>query len=104
MTWELAQIREEEHFGHVISNDLSGILRDILENHKTDTTTADEPSVAVQVQDQLQEAMNFEGNNTEKQVWISLAALGIDYDAITKEQFVNLIDVLKLSKHISIRK
>lgn len=60
--------------------------------------------MAVQVQDQLQEAMNFEGNNTEKQVRISLAALGIDYDAITKEQFVNLIDVLKLSKHISIRK
>ena len=25
---------------------------------------------------------------------------GIDYDAITKEQFVNLIEVLRLSKHM----
>ena len=29
-----------------------------------------------------------------------LATLGIDYDAITMEQFVNLIEVLKLSKHL----
>lgn len=29
-----------------------------------------------------------------------LASLGIDYDALTKEQFVTLIDILKLSKHM----
>ena len=29
-----------------------------------------------------------------------LATLGIDYDAITMEQFVNLIEVLKLSRHL----
>ena len=29
-----------------------------------------------------------------------LANLGIDYDAITKEQFVMLIEVLRLSKHM----
>lgn len=29
-----------------------------------------------------------------------MATLGIDYDAITKEQFVNLIEVLRLSKHM----
>lgn len=27
-------------------------------------------------------------------------SLGMDYDAITKEQFVNLIEVLRLSKHM----
>ena len=29
-----------------------------------------------------------------------MATFGIDYDAITKEQFVNIIDVLKLSKYM----
>ena len=36
----------------------------------------------------------------EKIVRIYLATFGIDYDAITKEQFVNLMEVLKLSKYM----
>lgn len=99
-TLELAQVPEEEYFGHVVADDLAGILRDIREGHKTDSTTADEPSAAAQVQQQLQTAMNFEGSNDEKKARALLATLGIDYDAITKEQFVNLIEVLRLSKHM----
>ena len=45
-------------------------------------------------------AMNFEGSSEEKKAKALLATLGIDYDAITMEQFVNLIEVLKLSKHL----
>ncbi len=96
-TLELAQVPEEEYFGHVVADDLAGILRDIREGHKTDSTTADEPSAAAQVQQQLQTAMNFEGSSDEKKARALLATLGIDYDAITKEQFVNLIEVLRLS-------
>ncbi len=44
--------------------------------------------------------MNFEGSSEEKKVKALLATLGIDYDAITMEQFVNLIEVLKLSNHL----
>ena len=99
-TLELAQVPEEEYFGHVVADDLAGILRDIRKGHKTDSTTADEPSAAAQVQQQLQTAMNFEGSNDEKKARALLATLGIDYDAITKEQFVNLIEVLRLSKHM----
>lgn len=99
-TLELAQVPEEEYFGHVVADDLAGILRDIREGHKTDSTTADEPSAAAQVQQQLQTAMNFEGSNDEKKARALLATLGINYDAITKEQFVNLIEVLRLSKHM----
>lgn len=99
-TLELAQVSEEEYFGHVVANDLTGILRDIRESHKTDSTTADEPSAAAQAQQQLQTAMNFEGSSDEKKARALLATLGIDYDAITKEQFVNLIEVLRLSKHM----
>ena len=99
-TLELAQVPEEEYFSHVVSDDLNEILRDIRESHKTDSTTADEPSAAAQVQQQLQTAMNFEGSSDEKKARALLATLGIDYDAITKEQFVNLIEVLRLSKHM----
>lgn len=36
----------------------------------------------------------------EKKARAFLTTFGIDYDAISKEQFVNLIEVLKLSKHM----
>ena len=91
---------EEEYFGHVVANDLTEILRDIREAHKTDSTTADEPSAAAQAQQQLQTAMNFEGSSDEKKVRAFLATFGIDYDAITKEQFITLIEILRLSKYM----
>ena len=99
-TLEVAQIRENEYFGSLIAADLKGILRDIREQHRPDTMTADETSLVATVQGQLQDAMNFEGSVEEKKAKALLATLGIDYDAITMEQFVNLIEVLKLSKHL----
>ena len=100
-TLELAQVQEEEYFGHVVAEDLNRILRDIREAHKADRTTADQSSVAVEAQAQLQEVMSFEGSAEEKKARFFLANLGIDYDAITKEQFVTVIEVLKLSKHMN---
>ena len=99
-TLEVAQIREDEYFGSLIADDLKGILRDIREQHRPDTMTADESALVATVQGQLQDAMNFEGSVEEKKAKALLATLGIDYDAITMEQFVNLIEVLKLSKHL----
>lgn len=99
-TLEVAQIREDEYFGSLIADDLKGILCDIREQHRPDTMTADETSLVATVQGQLQDAMNFEGSVEEKKAKALLATLGIDYDAITMEQFVNLIEVLKLSKHL----
>lgn len=99
-TLEVAQIREDEYFGSLIADDLKGILRDIRSEHRPDTMTTDEISLAATMQDQLQDAMNFEGSSEEKKAKALLSTLGIDYDAITMEQFVNLIEVLKLSKHL----
>ena len=83
-TLELAQVREDDYFGHVLADDLKAILRDIREEHSTDTTTADTPSIAEEVQAQLQDAMNFEGSDAEKQARIYLATFGIDYDALPR--------------------
>ena len=99
-TLEEAQIREDEYFGNLIADDLKGILHDIREQHRPDTMTADEVSFAENMQNQLREAMNFEGSSEEKQIRSFLATFGIDYDKLTKEQFVTLIDILKLSKYL----
>ena len=100
-TLVVAQVQEEEYFGHVVSKDMAAILHDIRDAHKTDSTTADQTSAAAQVHQQLENAVNFEGSSEEKKAKALLTTLGIDYDAITMEQFVNLIDVLRLSKHMN---
>ena len=97
---EVAQIREDEYFGSLIADDLKGILRDIREQHRPDTMTADESSLVATVQGQLQDAMNFEGSSEEKQVRAFMATIGLDYDTLTKEEFVSIISGLKKSKYL----
>lgn len=100
-TLSLAQVQEEEYFAHVVSKDIAKILCDIRETRKTDTTTADVTSTAAQMQKQLEEAVNFEGSAEEKKIRAYLATLGIDYDTLTKEEFVAIISGLKKSKHMA---
>ena len=52
------------------------------------------------VQGQLQDAMNFEGSSEEKNIRAYLTTIGLDYDALTKEEFVSLIGILKKSKYM----
>ena len=99
-TLEVAQIREDEYFGSLIADDLKGILRDIRSEHRPDTMTADETSLVATVQGQLQDAMNFEGSSEEKKIRAYLATIGLDYDALTKKEFVSLIGILKKSKYM----
>ena len=99
----LAQIQTAEYFKQVLSDDLIEILSDIREAHRQDTTTADGESTAEAVNEYLQTAMSYEGSPQEKQARVYLAGLGIDYDAITKEQFVTLMDILAKSKKLQIR-
>ena len=97
---EIAQTREDEYFGSLIADDLKGILRDIRNEHRPDTMTADETSLVATVQGQLQDAMNFEGSSEEKQVRALMATIGLDYDTLTKEEFVSIISGLKKSKYL----
>ena len=99
-TLEVAQIKEDEYFGSLIADDLKGILRDIRSEHRPDTMTADEVSFAENMQNQLREAMNFEGSSEEKQIRAFMATIGLDYDTLTKEEFVSIISGLKKSKYL----
>ena len=99
-TLEVSQITEEDYFSHVIHKDLDQIIRDIREAHKTDSTTADEPTPAAEVQKQLEDAMHFQGSEPETKTKVFLASLGIDYDALTTEEFVTLMGILNKSSHM----
>jgi transcriptional regulator with XRE-family HTH domain len=102
-TLELGQVKTEDYFARILSDDLAEILNDIRQAHKWDATTADETSAAEEVSKRLQEAAHYEGSPQEKQARVYLASLGIDYDAITKEEFVTLIGILSKSKMLQIR-
>lgn len=44
--------------------------------------------------------MNFEGSSEEKQIRSFMATIGLDYDTLTKEEFVSIISGLKKSKYL----
>ena len=96
-TLELAQVGEGDYFRHVMQKDLDVITCDIRDSHQKDRTTADTASHASDAATKLEEAMGFEGSPQEKQARIFLAELGIDYDKLTKEEFVSLMNILEKS-------
>lgn len=65
-TLKAAQIQDEEYFGHLVADDLSSILRDIREEHRTDALAADDDLSAAAVQKQLMEAVHFEGSSVSR--------------------------------------
>ena len=99
-TLELAQINEDDYFGHVVHQDIDSIMRDIRDAHRKDTLTADAETPAMEAQKQLETAMSYEGSEDEKKARVFLASLSIDYDALSQEEFVTVINVLKKSAHV----
>lgn len=101
-TLELAQVDEDDYFAHTIFEDLRPIILDIREAHKSDITTADADteSPAEKAIYQLESALSYEGSTEEKQVRALLSTLGIDYDTLTKEEFVTLMGILNKSEYM----
>lgn len=95
---ELAQVDEDGYFAHVIHQDLDVILRDLRDAHRADSMTADVDSGAAGAQKQLQEAMSYEGSDTEKEARIFCNQLGIPYDKLTPDELAGLVSVLKKSE------
>ena len=97
-TLELAQVQEDEYFGHVISDDLKLILRDIREAHKKDSESAPQTTVADELKENLEAVENFKGSRDEKLVVLYCKQLGINYKNLSDEEFRWLIRILKKSK------
>ena len=73
------------------------ILKDIREEHKPDTTTADVDSTVTNMQKNVEAALHFEGSQKEKSAKLWLSSLNIDYNKLSKEEFVTLINILQKS-------
>ncbi len=96
-TLELAQINEDEYFSRVVHDDFDKIIADIREAHKKDTTTADAVNPSDTARQELEAAMNYEGSAEERQARLFCKQLGINYDKLSKDEFVSLINILKKS-------
>lgn len=99
-TLELSHVQEETYLGDTLRGDLLTILRDIREAHRKDVVTAPETPVTDDFQQKVAEVMAAKGTEEEKQARIFCHSLGIDYDKLTPEEFVTLIQVLKKSKNL----
>ena len=98
-TLEAAYIQEDQYFTHAVHEDLDAIISDIREAHKKDATTADDGTVAAKLKRDIEDAMQFEGSDQERQIRIYCSQLGIPYDKLTPEEFAGVLSALKKSKH-----
>ena len=102
-TLELAQIDEDEYFSQVVHDDLDKIIADIREAHKKDSTTADAFNPSDTTRQELEAAMSYEGSPEERQARLFCKQLGINYDKLSKEEFVTLINILKKSSLLKVQ-
>ena len=100
-TAELGRIPADEYVGSVLREDLVGILRDIRKTHPKnvkDQTTASPLAAIEEFQKKVQSVIEGKGSPEEQTAKIYLAALGIEYESLTPEEFVVLIGILGKSK------
>ena len=100
-TAELGKVPADEYVSSVLRDDLTGILRDIRKARpKKAKDDADTSPFAVmeEFQKKVQAVIEEEGSPEERAAKVYLATLGIDYDSLTPEEFVVLIEILEKSK------
>ena len=80
---------------------MTDILRDVREarpKKKEDGADISPFSAIEEFQKKVQAVIEGEGSPEERTAKVYLAALGIDYDSLTHEEFVVLIGILEKSK------
>lgn len=94
---QAAHLDEDVYFGQLVSGDLIQIIRDIRTAHKGDSETAPVNSVAEELKQDIEEAMNFKGSDQERQAVLYCKRLGINYKKLTEAEFWQLIHILDKS-------
>lgn len=99
-TAELGKIPADEYVSSVLRDDLVGILRDIREAHPKKAKDETDSSFAAmeEFQKKVQAVVEGGGSSEERVAKLYLAALGIDYDSLTPEEFVVLVGILEKSE------
>lgn len=97
-TLEVAHVQENNYFTHIVHEDIDAIIADIREAHKKDRTTAESQTTAAKLTQAIEEAMQFEGSDQEKQIRIYCNLLDIPYDDMPQGEFDAVLRWLRRSK------
>lgn len=97
-TLEAAYVPENNFFTHLVHDDIDAIIADIREAHKKDKTTAERQPTAAKLKQAIEDAMQFEGSDQEKQMRIYCNLLEIPYDDMPPEEFDAVLRWLRRSK------
>lgn len=97
-TLEAASVQENNFFTHIVHEDIDTIIADIRETHKKDGTTAESQTTVVKLKQAIEDAMQFGGNDQEKQMRIYCNLLDIPYDDMPPEEFNAVLRWLRRSK------
>lgn len=92
-----AHLDEDEYFSQLVSEDLRRVIQDIRAAHKGDREGAPVNSVAEELRQDIEDAMNFKGSDLERQAMLYCKRLGINYSKLTETEFRNLIHILNKS-------
>ena len=98
-TLEAAHIDEGRYFVGLIHDDLDGIIADIREAHKADALSAPEVSPAEEFKKELEAFSKQSGNLMEKLVRMICGQFKINYNKLTDEQKLVLVEIFSMSEY-----
>jgi len=103
-TFEVALVSGDEYISSVLRDDLTSILRDVRKSggkkgrdKRKDKDTISPLARIEEFQKKVQSVIEAKGSSEEQAAKVYLAALGIDYDSLTPEEFVVLMGILDKS-------
>ena len=94
---EIAQIKEDNYFRHIVHEYIDGIIWDIKGAHRFDSESASDSTMVDEIKRNMEVATNFEGSPQEKQIAGFCHQLGINYEKLTVEEFQVMIQLLPKS-------
>lgn len=97
-TLEAAYIQENDFFTHIVHEDIDAIIADIRDAHKKDKTTAESQTTAAKLKQAIEDAVQCDGSDQEKQMRIYCNLLDIPYDDMPPEEFDAVLRWLRRSK------
>ena len=98
---EAAHIDETGYFSQIVYRDMDAILRDIKQAHRKDSTSAPEMSFVEEMKQDIAAYEKMPGSPQEKKLILLCHRLGINYKALTPEEFKTMLRVVSKSKHIT---
>ena len=96
-TLEAAHVDEDAYFAQAVHDDIDGIMRDIKEAHRRDSTTADDNAMLSMFMVRLKEALMQPGHDRDKLAYVIFRMLDIPAEKLTPEEISVMAKALSLS-------